>query len=233
MQVDAKRRRRTLAELSLAQSLPPEYREVEWIGTAGPGPYIQTNVYLSNGPAKLSLKYQCGANTLWGADFFGIRRGHRDNEQGILIKASPKRDDFLASTGSTSSFVTIRLSDTDLPFSENSVVEEEVSVSASGVADASVTAVFTVNGVSATMVRTGRTCGSTDIGLSIFGCNRASVLATGKVFGPALAWNDGRLVLCAVPCYRMADGVIGMYDTVNGVFYTNAGSGSFTRGNEI
>jgi len=33
-----------------------------------------------------------------------------------------------------------------------------------------------------------------------------------------------------IPCYRNADNVIGMYDDANDVFYTNAGSGTFTSG---
>lgn len=36
-----------------------------------------------------------------------------------------------------------------------------------------------------------------------------------------------------IPCYRKSDGVAGMYDVVNDVFYTNAGSGSFTVGPDI
>ena len=36
-----------------------------------------------------------------------------------------------------------------------------------------------------------------------------------------------------IPCYRHSDGVAGMYDTVNGVFYTNQGTGSFVVGNKI
>ena len=36
-----------------------------------------------------------------------------------------------------------------------------------------------------------------------------------------------------IPCYRKADGEIGMYDTVNGVFYTNSGSGTFTKGADV
>lgn len=36
------------------------------------------------------------------------------------------------------------------------------------------------------------------------------------------------LVRDFVPCYRKSDNVAGMYDLVNDVFYTNAGSGSFT-----
>lgn len=43
---------------------------------------------------------------------------------------------------------------------------------------------------------------------------------------------DGRkLVLYA--CYRKSDGVIGMYDVENDVFYTNDGSGDFAKGADI
>ena len=34
-------------------------------------------------------------------------------------------------------------------------------------------------------------------------------------------------------CYRKADDVIGMYDVDNDVFYTNAGSGAFTKGADV
>jgi hypothetical protein len=34
-------------------------------------------------------------------------------------------------------------------------------------------------------------------------------------------------------CYRKADGVIGLYDADNDVFYTNDGTGSFTKGADI
>lgn len=36
-----------------------------------------------------------------------------------------------------------------------------------------------------------------------------------------------------IPCYRKADNVAGMYDVVNGVFYTNAGTGNFIVGGDI
>lgn len=46
-------------------------------------------------------------------------------------------------------------------------------------------------------------------------------------------YNNDTLVRCFVPCYRIADNVAGMYDTVNGAFYTNQGTGTFTVGNII
>lgn len=36
-----------------------------------------------------------------------------------------------------------------------------------------------------------------------------------------------------VPCYRKSDDVIGMYDTVVGVFHMNAGTGSFVKGENV
>lgn len=36
-----------------------------------------------------------------------------------------------------------------------------------------------------------------------------------------------------VPCYRKADDVIGFYDIVNDVFYTNAGTGTFGKGPDV
>lgn len=41
------------------------------------------------------------------------------------------------------------------------------------------------------------------------------------------------LVRNFIPCYRKSDNEIGMYDTVNGVFYTNQGTGTFLKGNNV
>jgi hypothetical protein len=45
--------------------------------------------------------------------------------------------------------------------------------------------------------------------------------------------KTGTLVCDLIPCYRKSDGVIGMYDLVRGLFLTNAGSGSFTKGANV
>lgn len=36
-----------------------------------------------------------------------------------------------------------------------------------------------------------------------------------------------------VPCYRKMDGVVGLYDLVNSMFYINAGTGTFTKGADV
>ena len=44
---------------------------------------------------------------------------------------------------------------------------------------------------------------------------------------------DGDDLLNLIPVYRKADGVIGLFDTVSQTFYTNAGTGAFTKGTDV
>jgi hypothetical protein len=53
-------------------------------------------------------------------------------------------------------------------------------------------------------------------------------LSTGKIWYVKI-WNNGTLVRNLVPATN-SSGVVGMYDTVNNVFYTNKGTGTFTAG---
>lgn len=46
-------------------------------------------------------------------------------------------------------------------------------------------------------------------------------------------YDNGTLVRDMIPCYRKSDNEIGMYDIVNNVFYTNQGTGTFSKGNDI
>lgn len=51
--------------------------------------------------------------------------------------------------------------------------------------------------------------------------------ASGQIYSFKI-YDNGNLVRDFVPAKRNSDGVAGLYDTANGVFYTNAGSGTFT-----
>ena len=46
-------------------------------------------------------------------------------------------------------------------------------------------------------------------------------------------YENNALVKQYIPCYRNSDDVIGLYETVNGVFYTNGGTGTFSKGNDV
>ena len=75
---------------------------------------------------------------------------------------------------------------------------------------------------------------STDLPLYIFGSNHNGVYNYGtRFFGRvyyAKIWDNDALVRNLIPCYRKTDNAVGMYDTVNGVFYTNQGTGEFLKG---
>ena len=44
--------------------------------------------------------------------------------------------------------------------------------------------------------------------------------------------TTGNVVRNFIPCYRKSDNEIGLYDTVNGTFYTNNGTGTFEKGED-
>ena len=46
-------------------------------------------------------------------------------------------------------------------------------------------------------------------------------------------YEEDELVREYVPCYRESDNEIGLYELVNNVFYTNNGTGTFNKGNDI
>lgn len=62
--------------------------------------------------------------------------------------------------------------------------------------------------------------------------NYANNFGTGECYGCKVKEN-GTLVRDLIPCYRKADTEIGLYDLVNDTFYTNAGTGTFTKGADV
>lgn len=76
---------------------------------------------------------------------------------------------------------------------------------------------------------------SLDISMYLFARNQ-----NGTAYRPAKIrlysckiYDNNVLVRDFVPCYRKADNEIGLYDLVNGVFYTNAGTGTFAKGGNV
>lgn len=64
-------------------------------------------------------------------------------------------------------------------------------------------------------------------------CNSPnSYSARAKVYQYYELEDDTYRVLL-VPCYRKSDVEIGMYDVINGVFYTNKGAGHFAKGSNV
>lgn len=88
-----------------------------------------------------------------------------------------------------------------------------------------------VNGTSKTAAATITQAGLVR-GLTLFGAQSNSTTtyyyASAKVYRVTIG-----SVHDLVPCYRKADSVIGMYDIITDTFFTNSGSGAFTKGADV
>lgn len=69
--------------------------------------------------------------------------------------------------------------------------------------------------------------------LALFAINRSTPIVGQTRIYSCQIYNDTTLALALVPCYRKSDNVAGLYDLVNDVFYTNAGSGVFAIGSNM
>ena len=57
--------------------------------------------------------------------------------------------------------------------------------------------------------------------------------AKAKLYSCKIYDLDYNIVRDFIPCYKKSDNVIGLYDLINNQFYTNAGTGTFLKGNNV
>lgn len=74
--------------------------------------------------------------------------------------------------------------------------------------------------------------------LTLFTISQSNIIGNPNYSLPSIIFSckvkeNGLLVRNFIPCYRKADNEIGLYDLVNGVFYTNQGTGTFAKGNDV
>lgn len=85
-------------------------------------------------------------------------------------------------------------------------------------------------------ILTNTTTFDTNLNLYLFASNNDGIA---QYFGNEIRlkhfkmFDGNTIVRNFVPCYRKADNVAGLYDLVNGVFYTNAGTGTFIVGGNL
>ncbi len=88
---------------------------------------------------------------------------------------------------------------------------------------------FYVNGVKQVSLARSRTqTSSAPIELMRAG-GTAAEYGSGKLYA-AYIWQDGQLLRNFVPCYRIADGLSGLYDLVSEAFFPSAGDAPFLHG---
>lgn len=86
------------------------------------------------------------------------------------------------------------------------------------------------------IVADGKTFGGANYYITIFAFNLETYISnrtgSGKITRAEIT-DGSEIIRKFIPCYRKSDLVAGMYERMNGVFYTNAGTGTFIAGPDI
>ena len=198
-----------------APILPVEYTQVDYIESNGTQ-YIDTGYLLSSNNLKYEGKAritQQGNYTLWGTV--------RNNENGWALNpyANTGYGGNLTFWSSFSQVNGLVYSNTEVPTNTDFKITGQQN---------NTSATTTVNGITKTATSTVWVYPQT-VTYKVFSAGDASQKAYMRLYYLKL-YDNNVLVRDFIPCYRNSDNVLGLYDLVNGVFYTNAGSGTFTYG---
>lgn len=183
--------------------LPPGYTELSYIQGDGAS-YINTGFNPNqNTVVRADIANDLSSVTCW---IFGARNGTNVDAFGFLQYKSVYRADYGTATTNLQGTPTERFV---IEMNKNSVK-----------IDGAVVATAAVQTF------------STKYPIYLFANNNAGVSAgfsTTKIYGCEI-YNGDVLMLEFIPCRRNSDNALGMYDTVHGTFYQNAGSGAFIGG---
>lgn len=210
----------SVSVLKRVARVPDEYQEVEYIESTGTQ-WIDTG-YKPNGNTKIEIKYQTPTQSTTQQGIFGARNGS-------LVNA------FLVFTGSKQN--ALQADYYNSSFGGGGSYQKDISgFDGRAINTIEMSNYLKLNG---NLIYTlSPTAFQTDSNLYLFAVAINSsgglyrTLMTGSLWYCKL-WDNGILVRNFVPCYRKSDSVVGLYDLVNSVFYTNAGTGTFLKGGDI
>lgn len=183
--------------------LPSGYTQLEYIQSSG-AQYIDTGFKPNqNTVVRADIAHVLSSRTCW---IFGARNGTNVGAFGFLTYKGVYRADYGTATTNLSGTPTVRFT---IEMNKNSV-----KIDGAVIATASVQTF------------------ATNYPMFLFANNNAGVSAgfsTTQIYGCEI-YNGDILMREFIPCRRNSDNALGMYDTVHGTFYQNAGSGAFIGG---
>lgn len=189
--------------------LPAAYQEVEYIESNGQ-PYINTGVPATN---VYGFKFVFQPGSFSGQSWNSMMSGYLDNATlGYYYNPSGYYLRFRGNEVSSS------MSGIDVNLFHTYILGNNL---------------FTIDGVQKGTPNTSYSWGTYANNIFIFNAANASRNAVGRLKSCILYDANGDELVDLVPCYRISDNVIGLYDLVNGNFITNAGSGAFTKGPDV
>ena len=187
-------------------SLPAGYTQVEYIQSTGTQ-YIDTG-FKSNQDTRLVLDVNSPlvSGPVW---LFGARTSASSKTYNFLCYGSKYRSDY---NDNSSTSLTINPSG-------RFTIDKDKNITK-------------INGSTASTITYGAF--QCEYNLFLFSNNNAGAANSGASISiySCKIYDNGTLIRDFVPA-RNSSGTLGLYDTVGGTFYTNAGSGTFTVGDEI
>ena len=192
-----------------------DYTLVDYIQSTGTQ-YIDTGIK-SKGSLKVITDIEY-TSTISGNHFvFGARDGARNKTNGLLISdnGTKFRNDYNTTVSNASPNIS--------GVNKKWHIEKDKGK-------------FTATSSSQTITqRTTNSTFTSSYNVYIFAMNNAGAILNAssyRLYGFKI-YDDNTLVRDFIPCYRNSDDEVGLYDLVNNVFYTNAGTGKFTYGKKI
>ncbi len=210
-----------------AAELPAEYQRLQYITSSGTQ-YIDTGVN--------AVSYTDGINYDTQLEIIGFDSSVTTFLFGCVVGSgtSAKRS---ANIGLNATNMSVTLGGNNnqlmvIPYAQNTLLDFKMYADPH---DPS-TLTWTINGVSAT--KTGQeyaASGFPDRTITLLRNHTSTypACAQTKLYRFKMARADGTPIRDFVPCYRVSDGVVGVFDTIGKTFYENAGTGEFGRGFEV
>ena len=198
--------------IEFISQLPTEYQEVEYIQSSGTQ-YIDTGVVATSG-FEIDIKINIDTVTGSWAPILSAHELSAPYKRNFIAYTSSKKMEIDAGDKITQTSVT--LTGDDVIKASN--VENNFYLNVNGT-----NYTPTVTTAASNLAYSGRSMHLLHSNGYDFG------YTSGKVYYCKIT-VDGTLVRNFVPCYRKSDNIVGLYDLVNGVFYTNAGTGNFAKG---
>lgn len=211
-----------VAEQYDEEGLPDEYQEIEYLESSGTQ-YLNINIRLSVAfgfDIKFYAKSPVQTSSGYGA-IFGGRNASGDH-------------DYQLSTYGTFSGGIMRWGDATSAGSGGSMCDP--GIVRNTVQTCSLhNKVFTHTNGSSEIVKSDNTAAAADCYL--FGINNNGTFGQAgsgcRIYYIKFWTRENEKVRDLVPCRRKSDSVLGMYDKVDRIFFTNAGSGTFTAGPNV
>lgn len=206
--------------------LPSEYQQIEYIESTGTQ-YIDTEVLSNNNNLKFELQYSMTklptANSYVG--IFGAYQNENSNSTRLIYGADNNgNSNALAYINSIAGGSALRdYTNRTINTIYTETIERNNNITK-----------YTSNDLTNTKDLTNIQSGNAYSGnIAIFNQSiRGSIPSSMKLYYFRI-YDEGVLLRYFIPCYRKTDGVVGLFDIVTNKFYTNKGTGTFKKGNNV